>query len=211
MAMRGRPLPEGNSGTRPRPWRADGVLGREQVVADLGRPDHGELGSGKFHWRLPREALSPAKAKMRSRTSADTHMPVPLRRRTNGSIASVNPWFFASSRTFKVPQTFRPAACEVRRASMSSKRTTRVGFSSAKAIAASSPGPKSSDNHSDGVARGSTILSQLYALGFGTSWPSLKPCLSSSDTAVGIQMSSNSWGSQSRRRSDRDRPAATCC
>jgi hypothetical protein len=47
----------------------------------------------------------------------------------------------------------------------------RMRFSKAKAIAANSPGPKSRDNHSEGVARGSTTSSQGYRWGEGTSNP----------------------------------------
>ncbi len=115
---------------------------------------------------------SPARARIRTRISSDSHMPCSLKRLIQGSTLSVKPRDLASSSTFSVPQTERPAAWAIRRASISSRSTTCVLFSRANAMAASSPGPKSNESHSEGVAAGSTTSSQRYLRGSGQSEPS---------------------------------------
>jgi hypothetical protein len=96
---------------------------------------------------------------MRSLIFVETHIPESPNFDTYGSTFTMMPRDLAYSKTFKVPQTCKPAACAVRRASMSSNKTTLSGFSNAKAITAISPAPKSQASHSDGADFGLTTIS----------------------------------------------------
>ena len=53
---------------------------------------------------------SPASANTRCLISSEIHRPAAAKRSIKGSILSVNPMDFASSRTLNVPQTSSPAA-----------------------------------------------------------------------------------------------------